>query len=61
MKRMCGSGRHYHLCLKVPNEYFVRFYCQACKADIFKPTTKNEHLHEITNDIGVVNFIISKI
>jgi hypothetical protein len=38
------------------------FNAKVGREDIFKPTTGNESLHEISNDngVGVVNFVTSK-
>jgi hypothetical protein len=37
------------------------FNAKVDSEDIFKPTTGNESLHEISNDNGVVNFPHPKI
>jgi len=46
----------------IPHENFVRFQCKIGREDIFKPTIRNESLHEISNDNGIraVNFGASK-
>jgi hypothetical protein len=45
------------------HEHFGRrFQCQIGMEDIFKPTVRNESLHEISNDNGVrvLNFATSQ-
>jgi hypothetical protein len=45
----------YHMKILLGN-----FNAKVGREDIFKPTTGNESLHEISKDNGVVNFVTSK-
>jgi hypothetical protein len=56
------QGRIFDKFPKYPTKMLLDFNAEVSREDIFKPTTGNDSLHEISNESGirVVNFTTSK-